>query len=572
MRRITLAAALLVLSGCGTDVSGPPASLFGCVFGQSPSLQVGEVVGFSGAGNRALCLTAPSGDAAFVYVPFFAAPSRAEDSSYLLAVDVLGTGISPSGSGFDPDLPPVIVQSREPSPGYEGPPTAARELRLGGSVHRWLREREIAELEPRIRGGHSAPDGGAAARSAMAPLPAEGDLMELNVALSCSTHRTRTGRVMRVSQRAVLLADVGNPGNGFTAADYAHFAASFDTLIHPVATRHFGPPSDIDGNDRILIFFTRAVNELTASGSTTITAGVFWSGDLFPVVATPRLESCPASNQAEIFYMAVPDATGSVGPEIKLDWLRPRAIQIMGHEYQHLLNSARRLHVNESRVFEQTWLNEGLSHIAEELLFFEASGLRPGSNIGSATLDATPGARWAYERYMASNDHNLRQYLQRLFSSSPMGADNLGTRGGAWSFLRYAADRAGAGDESMFFRLVNSTTAGLDNLDAVLGVSSLVWMHDWALALYADDHVPGVDPRHTLPSWDFRDIHASRGQGYPLSPIALREGSHHRENLQPGGAALLGFGIEPGGRAVIHVEADGATPPRSLRGSFLRIR
>jgi hypothetical protein len=557
MRRITLLAGLVLLSGCGTDVSGPPASLFACVFGEAPALEVGGTVSFDGAGNRSLCLTAPTGDAAFAYIPFFASPPPLSDETGAsLSLSMLG-----AGTATGPWAP-------APSPAVADQP-GALPLSLGGDVHQRLREREIAELEPMIR---STLPGGSAPAIPTAALPAVGDLMELNVALSCTTERMRTGRVMAVSQRAIIVADLANPGSGFTAADYADLAGSFDTLIHPVATRHFGSPSDIDGNGRIIVFFTRAVNEMTPPGSSTFTAGVFWAGDLFPATATARLEACPAANQAELFYVAVPDPTASAGPQVPLEWLRERVVRVMVHEYQHLLNAARRMYVNATGSFEQTWLNEGLSHIAEELLFFEATGLAPGMNIDVPRLLATPGAATAFTRYMGGNETNLRRYLEQPATASPMASDALSTRGAAWSFLRYAADRSGAGDESVFHGLVNSTRSGLANLDAVLGAPTLDWMRDWAVALYADDHVPGIDRRHTQPSWNFRDLYGATQQGFPLPVASLPDGTARQTTLVPGGATHLAFGVGDAGRVVIHVEADGGTPPRTLRGTFLRIR
>jgi hypothetical protein len=562
----------MALAGCGTDVSGPPASLFACVFGEARALRVGEVVTFDGAGNRSLCLTAPDDGAAFAYIPFLGAPPpQSNGSPVRLGLEVLGAGIVGADAGA-PGLPsPSIPQGAWPGPadGVDGLPS----LRLGGDLHGRIREREIAELEPKIRPGPTPPGPWAPAPTASAAPLLAGDLVSLNVALSCTVERMRTGRVMRVSRHAIVLADVANPANGFTAVDFDHFAAAFDTLVYPTATRHFGTPSDIDGNDRIIIFFTAAVNAMTPPGSSSFTAGVFWSGDLFPATATARLEPCPAANQAEIFYMAVPDPTGSAGPQVSIAWVRDRAVQVMGHEYQHLLNAARRLHVNQASTLERPWLNEGLSHIAEELLFYAASGLAPRSNITLAALQSTPGAVLAYNRYMAGNHENLGRYLQQPDTASLMGpANHLATRGAAWSFLRYAADRTGAGDESVFHRLVNSGTSGLENLDAVLGERALDWMHDWAVALYTDDHVPGVDVRYTQPSWHFRDLFAAGGQRYPLGALRLDAGAARRLSLQPGAASYFDFGVPAGGRAAIHVEADGATPPRTLRGSFVRVR
>jgi hypothetical protein len=571
MKRISIFFAACCVAACGTDVSGPSISLYPCVFGDVQTLEPGEAVWFGGVTGRAPCLGTGGQPATFLYIPFFEpANPMADKHEDRLALDVLGAGLlASSGAAADHAYGALA------SPGSGLLPAVSRPTdRWEVEFHGRLRQREIEELEPRIRATARVPDVVAHPGLVVAPrVPEPGDLMELNVALSCTRTDFRTGRVQYVSSRAIMLADTANPGGpgSLTAQDYANLAMSFDTLVYPVTTRHFGEPSDIDGNGRTLIFFTRAVNELTPRGSQTYTAALFWGGDLFPHDATGRLEGCAGSNQAEMFYMAVPDPWGLIGPKIEVDRIRSEGVKTLGHEFQHLLNAARRLYVNDATRFEQTWLNEGLSHITEELLFREVSGLGSGSNIGIDLLRDTPSAIWAFNRFMNSNYGNLSHFLARPDTASLMGADRLATRGAAWSFLRYAADRSGAADERIFHDLLNSRTAGLQNLDAVLGVRTLDWIQDWTVALYADDHVPGVLPRHQWPSWNFRDIYQSQDQPYPLLPGRLAATGARRLSIQPGSAGYLIFDVDAHSRAALHVESD-AGVPRTLRGLYLRVR
>jgi hypothetical protein len=556
----------LVLAGCGTDVSGPSAALFSCVFTEPQSLAVGEVVRFGGSGNGPVCLTTSDSEALFAYIPFLAAEgSTGPDASpLLLAVDLLGGGVAPAD----------FLAALAPGPAASTLPASQPELRPDHEFHRRLREREILELEPKIR---RAPAGGPAVTLAppvaSSSLAQVGDVVAYNVALSCGHQDMRTGRVVRVSQHSIVVADVDNPA-GFTTQDYADLAAAMDTLVHPMVIRYFGAPTDIDGNGRVIIFLTRAVNQRSTPGGG-ITIGMFWSGDLFPWVATDRLEACPAGNRAEIFYVAVPDPLGTAGPSVTASWLRERMIAVLGHEYQHLVNAARRMYVNEAPTFERVWLNEGLSHIAEELLFFEASRLPRRSNITMAMLESASGGLTAFGRYMDGNIRNLTLYLQQPGSESPMGLDDLATRGATWSFLRYAVDRSGVGDEGFFRELVDTRAAGLGNLDQVVGGSALDWMQDWSVALYADDHVPRLLLRYTQPTWHFRDIfarHPDYGKVYPLAPVPLTPGVPRPLHLEPGGAGHLTFGVRSEERATVHVSAGESNPPRTLRGAFLRVR
>ena len=561
MRIRYLSPALLLLAACGPDVSGPGASLFSCLLSDPVRLEIGDVVQVTGAGNRGLCLEGGTGGAEFVYIPFHAATGGASGTAAALRLDVSGAGLAavvgPPDPAPDTDAPWLPLTA---APGPAGYAENAR-------FHHRLRAEERGAMAARMRVASGAPP-----TSRAAAVPEVGDLVAYNVAVRCDRLDERTGRVEYVSDAAVLVADTQNP-SPLTAEDYRHFALTFDTLVQPLALAHFGEPTDIDANDRAIIFFTRAVNELTPPSSSVYTVGFFWSGDLFPAEETTRAEACPGGNQAEIFYMLTPDPRGEAGPRFSAEFIRSSAVAIIAHEYQHLINAGRRLWVNEASGFEEPWLNEGLSHVAEELVFYAAAGLGPGQNIGHDALPDGSAASAAFELYMNGNLTNYLRFLGRPDTVSLFGMDGLPTRGGAWSFLRYAADRSGQSDAAFFTDLVNARAAGVENLDAVLGESSLAWMQDWTVSIYADDALPVAD-RHQQPSWNLRDLYQRRLslESYPLGVIPLETGLVRTLLLGRGGIAFPRFGVPPGQLGVVHTEAGGGAPPPSLRGSFLRTR
>ena len=368
-------------------------------------------------------------------------------------------------------------------------------------------------------------------------------------------------------------------------ADYAYFGETFDTLVYPVETTHFGEPTDIDANQRSILFFTRAVNELNpydpADPVESITIGFFWAGDLFPPEGSARLQACPASNESEMFYLIAPDPDHLAGHPITLEQVQEQAIPLIGHEFQHLINASRRLFVNNASEFEAAWLNEGLSHAAEELLFLDVSGLATGGNLDIEQVrDA--GAVDAFNEYMGGNAGNYAAYLERPDTSSLLRITrdaldrptiSLSTRGAAWAFLRYAADRSGRTDEDFFFDVVNAGNSGLANLNTVVGTSALDWIQDWTVSLYADDLLAGLDDRFYLASWNWRSIYENSTIGqYPLRVSQLISGQTTETSLPGGGAFFNRFAVEPGGRGVLHIETESGGLPSSLRGTFLRIR
>jgi hypothetical protein len=276
-----------------------------------------------------------------------------------------------------------------------------------------------------------------------------------------------------------------------------------------------------------------------------------------------------------MFYMLAPDPEGAVNNNRRsADLIRRSTVGTIAHEFQHLINASRRLYVNNASIFEEVWLNEGLSHIAEELTFYRVSRLAPRQNIDRPTALTEP-VRTAFINYQQSNFGRFISYLQKPDTASLIGVDRLPTRGAIWAFMRYAADRKPGPDQPFWFALVNSTTRGIPNLRNVLATDPINWMQDWTVSVYTDDAGLPVESRFLQPSWNFRSImpaFSNTNNQYPLQTIALTTSSAVNLNLFGGGAAYLRFGVAPSGRAGIRVTSGGVTPPANLRISIVRTK
>ena len=257
----------------------------------------------------------------------------------------------------------------------------------------------------------------------------------------CGNIQLRTGEVKAETAHLTIVADISNPSGGFTDADYAAFGSTFESLVWPVLTENFGVPFDIDGGGKVVAFFTSAVNQLTPAGSTSFVGGFFFARDLFPKIASNPNNNCPGSNEAEMFYVLAPDPNGTLGLAHTTAFVRNMAIAVIGHEMQHLINASRRMYgTTGATSFERIWMEEGLSHIAEEMLFYEASGRVPRSNLGLTELS---GATQPFtSSYMQQNLARFSRYLKDPSNYAPYTSDDdLEIRGAAWSMLRYLADR-----------------------------------------------------------------------------------------------------------------------------------
>jgi hypothetical protein len=472
-------------------------------------------------------------------------------------------------------------------------PEAVRDPRLDYR----LRELERRELANRIRPGPWAagPAGtGAAGTEArrlghlpqLASPPTPGDLIEINTRTTspCSDPRYRTGRVVTVSEKAIVVADTLNPSSGFTNDQYQHFAASFDTLIAPLGEAAFGEVSDVGQNGRTILFFTQDVNRLSEPNSDQFVGGFFFARDLFPreEVEGGRLAACEHSNEAELLYLMVPDPNGTINNNARsVDFVERITLTTIVHELQHLINAAQRLFVVEIQStdqFETIWLNEGLSHIAEELLLYETTPYDPGQNLEAADFPVGP-LRTLFNRHQVGNLFRFESFLEDPSGNSPYNTqDLLPTRGGTWHFLRYAADRRGGNQTAFFRELVSTRETGLQNLADALtphGPPLSQWFTDWSVALYADDQVPGIETRFRDVSWNHRSffavINADQTPTYPLRIRSVEHGTVLAVSLMGGGAGYFRFRLEGGSTGLVELTTAGGDPPAGLRATLLRV-
>ena len=404
--------------------------------------------------------------------------------------------------------------------------------------------------------------------------PQIGDIYTINVGLNaCTQIVNRSARVVAIGTQSIVLSDTQNPAGGFSTADFQRFAARFDTLVYPLEVENFGAPADIDVNKKILLLFTTAVNALTPSNSDSYVAGFFFDRDLFPVTTTQDFEGCAGSNYAELFYLLAPDPTGLVNGNVRrTGFVDSVTTSVIAHEFQHLINSSRRLYVTQGvEEFETTWLNEGLSHIAEELLFLREAGLTPRGNLDSIAVRSSERIRVSFNDNMSSNASRYRTFLEAPSENSPFrDDDSLETRGATWSLLRYLADRKAAGassDAPTWQALVNTTRTGVGNLRAVFGNDLSARVRDWNVSHYMDDLVTGLPAEFSQASWHWHSLYkalAGTGKAYPLE-VKTFTGGAASGTLLGGSADYYRFSIPANTKATITLTTTAPIDARVVR-------
>lgn len=347
----------------------------------------------------------------------------------------------------------------------------------------------------------------------------------------------------------------------YTDAELARIGSLFDNDLYPTVVASFGPESDIDRNGKVLVFLTPRVNALVAAndcGQRGFVTGFFYGRDLLP--------SLPHSNAGEIFYALVPDPYANYSCSHAFNDTQRLVSGTFIHEMQHMISYFHHV-VARGGASEEPWLNEGLSHIAEEMAsrVFEARYPPP---FGRTTAEQIfPDSA---QPFISQQLLNAFVYLYTSASHSVTtfaGSGSLEERGAAWLFLRWLGDQKGDG---IYRRLVQTSLTGIANVEARTGERFASLFGDFSVAIWADS-IPGV-PRAQVPSRyrfqsrNLRQLMARQAliagwdDPFPVKPLRIPVGGYGEGPLMPGtmvygvlgpfvpgqGALVLGFGRKDG--------------------------
>jgi hypothetical protein len=461
--------------------------------------------------------------------------ASATTASQLLFITANASSTPDQDQAFTVSFQSGTASSLLPSPRVAGP-TMSAELRAFGealekrdAIENKIRQAEgrIVRAMPATRPVQSDATSGARANAAVVSAAiALGDTItyrvpDVRAANLCQTFFTVRGVVKAVGRKVQIANDVNAP-TAFTNADFTAIAAEFDDLIFRTDTAWFGAPTDINNDTRITILYTPEVNKFTPKGSSSYIGGFFWGGDLFTkadyAAATPPI-SCPQTNEQEIFYLLAADPTGVFSDPKSTALVRQSTRGTIAHEFQHMINQGIRQFNQNADAFEVDWLNEGLSHFAEEAVGRAARGFGDSQSLSSADVRSN---NEDYAAYFQQNLGRFQYWLARPDTISPISsgaAEFLGPRGAAWALVRYAADQFAPGNPRQFTRrLVAGPRSSVTNLVQHAGVPFDQIISGWLIANYADNlGIAGLDARYSYTSWNMRDaVPGAVGGNYPL--------------------------------------------------------
>lgn len=541
----------LVLAGalvsCGGDIVAPPPPGNGttpppgqastCVDPVDVTLAPGAHVVVDPASGSG-CVRFPAAAAGAEYLYAAVATNGREMAfgssvSYeLRGAPVLAAGVAATGAAATPS---IALDSRL---GRFGQPSGRSEF------HAKLRERERVLSTASSSGSFNFGRSGSAA--IVPPVLGSQRTFQVCSTPTCDDFVNAPATARFVGQKSAIYTDDVPPvGGGYSQATIDSVGFLFDNYLYPIDTTSFGRESDLDNNGVVVVLLTKRVNELSpnCTEDESVILGYFFGNDLLP--------GREGSNAGEVFYGLVPDPNNAgcrITETFAGDYLAPTFI----HEFQHMISFNQHVLI-AGGVSEDTWLNEGLSHFAEEL----------GGRL--IDLDAYCGGD-CFSRFAVADASNAYEYLfdvESHFAIEPFGSGGtLEERGANWLLVRWLVDHFGADSTGAAFTrsLVATSRLGAANVAAATGVPFSTLVPEWQLANYLDD-LPGfvaASPRLQYESWNFRRTYGSFNEQfpgdfprpYPLVPDTtigayaregtLRAGSgRHLRVVQPAGAGAV---------------------------------
>jgi hypothetical protein len=348
-----------------------------------------------------------------------------------------------------------------------------------------------------------------AAMAISAAIAVEGDTVvirvpDINAANLCTTgYKAIRAVVKKTTTHATIILDVTAPVPGFTASDFTEIGNEFESLIYPTDTAYFGKETDRNTDGRVTILYTPEVNRATAAGSSAFIAGFFWGGDLVKKTEYAQLGiPCPQTNEQEIFYMLVPDPSGTINSNPRsVATVKQNTRGTIAHEFQHMINQGHRLLSPVVDSAETTWLNEALSHFAEEIVGRAKLGYPDFQKLTFTAVNSPSTAD--YDAFFRQNLLRYRSWMQRPDTSSPTSnasRNQLAPRGAAWMFLRYATDFHSGGNMKSYLRaIVKGPDIGMRNLlQHSNGAQYDELLSGWLISQFTDGlNIPGLPPATT---------------------------------------------------------------------------
>lgn len=290
-------------------------------------------------------------------------------------------------------------------------------------------------------------------------------------------------RLFAVGEQCAIYVDVESTKDEQLKNLVDDTIATFDREVQPAAVRKLGRHRDVDGDGKFAILFTPWLGKLADGG---VSLGGFVRGSDFYSEIEP-----PLGNRCDMMYLN------------SALWPGPHLRTLIAHEYTHAVTLSEHVfgrHLpDRAGQEEESWLDESLAHVAENMHGYSWSNL---DYRISGFLNAPERYRLVVEDYFEAD-------LWR----------GHGNRGSTYLFLRWCVDQFG---EGILRDLVQTNLCGVESVELATGRPFAELYRDWSAAMFLshsglaarrEDELRFLSPRSTLndhllagPRYDFLDL------------------------------------------------------------------
>ncbi|WP_216322480.1 hypothetical protein [Deinococcus aestuarii] len=295
-------------------------------------------------------------------------------------------------------------------------------------ISRW-KDKLYTTVQRRLPQGRPVPPAVAALDASPQNLPHHRTFHFPNLADGGQTSKTLPSTLIFADARVAAYVDDRDlhQAHGEEDASVSGIVRTFSQRLLPLEEKLFGRASDVDGNRRLLLFFS---GELNASG---LAVGFFNPLDLMRFDDTN-----PGSNEAEVLYLGLPQQN-----DLNFNHLSLKATAC--HEFQHLAHFGNKTLPylgDDHPPFETIAVNEGMSHLAEDLCGYNTMGGNVAfvsaflQNASGASLDGLDslgrddtierrGAMYLFLRKLYEQQSYQEEWLKSIIHSHESGLENI---------------------------------------------------------------------------------------------------------------------------------------------------
>jgi hypothetical protein len=314
-------------------------------------------------------------------------------------------------------------------------------------------------------------------------------------------------------------ADITQIGADFEnayASDTAHFGTAAYTTSSPGMTSGSNAACDATGaslgagtsvpnfivptDNKIDVFVVDIVGLGSGVGGYFSSANYFYQTALNCLIGQAGITaaSVPRSNELPMFVV------GYNRNIIRSFELAEDLVRGTSHELQHEINFVNHAIVNDGASSEETWLNEGMSMLAQD---FAVNRMFP-----TVPIDVLDAAGRAHQYLQAPETYSLTAFTSvDPANPSSQQYNCSGCYGEEYLFQRYLYDRFG-GDA--YLRKMLGATTGYANLQQATGADPTQTIADFAVAIAASGTGATTDPRFGFTGINLRGSYTDQyGQG-----------------------------------------------------------